>query len=187
MKIAVLAKKGGVGKSAVSVLLYEAFRQAGKTVFIDDWDTQGTSTKAMSRIDGQPFADDRRNVDITILDTPPSLEHTATATAVRNADIVLVVTTPAPVDIWEAEEAVQFARAKNATAVIRVAVNKYRERTLLGRVLNDNLKDIKAPYLPIMLTTRECYQHVFALGWKALDSAAREEVLQFAVSLLSLK
>jgi chromosome partitioning protein len=187
MKIAVLAKKGGVGKSAVSVLLYEAFRQAGKTVFIHDWDAQGTSTKAMNRIDGQPSRTNNHKADITIFDTPPSLEHTATATAVRNADIVLVITSPAPADIWEAEEAVQFARSKNSQAVIRVAVNKYRERTLLGRVLEDNMKDVKAPYLPIMLNTRECYQHVFALGWKALDSSAREEVLQFAVSLLSLK
>src|SRR5664280_2974001 len=140
MKIAVLAKKGGVGKSAVSVLLYEAFRQAGKTVFIDDWDSQGTSTKAMSRRYGQGSPTDRRNVDITILDTPPSLEHTATATAVRNADIVLVVTTPAPVDIWEAEEAVQFARAKNSKAHVWIAINKYRTRTLLGGVMEDNMK-----------------------------------------------
>jgi cellulose biosynthesis protein BcsQ len=36
MNITLLAKKGGVGKSTVSVLLYEAFRQAGKSVAIHD-------------------------------------------------------------------------------------------------------------------------------------------------------
>ena len=37
-----------------------------------------------------------------------------------------------------------------------------------------------------MLSDRECYKHSIAQGWKALDSAAREEVLQFVVALLSL-
>ena len=41
MNITLLAKKGGVGKSTVCILLYEAFRQAGKTVSIHDWDAQG--------------------------------------------------------------------------------------------------------------------------------------------------
>ena len=49
------------------------------------------------------------------------------------------------------------------------------------------MKDLGAPYLPTMLTARECYQHVPALGWKALDNSARQEVLHFAVSLLSIK
>lgn len=185
MNIAVLAKKGGVGKSAVSVLLHEAFRQAGKTVSIEDWDAQGTSTKALQRLNDQ--SPPAKNVDIRIFDTPPNLEHIATATAVRNADIVLVVTTPAPVDIWEAEEAVQFARSKNSKAHVWIVINKYRKRTLLGGVMEDNMKTLNAPYLPTMLTARECYQHVFALGWKALDNSAREEVLHFAVNLLSIK
>ena len=47
MNITILAKKGGVGKSTLSLLLYEAFRYAGKTVSIHDWDLQGTSTKAL--------------------------------------------------------------------------------------------------------------------------------------------
>ena len=50
MNITLLAKKGGVGKSTLALLLYEAFRQAGKTVFVHDWDSQGTSTKALALI-----------------------------------------------------------------------------------------------------------------------------------------
>jgi hypothetical protein len=37
-----------------------------------------------------------------------------------------------------------------------------------------------------MISERQCYKHAGAQGWKALDAAAREEVLQFAVALLSL-
>ena len=41
----------GVGKSTLALLLYEAFRQAGKTVLVHDWDSQGTSTKALALFD----------------------------------------------------------------------------------------------------------------------------------------
>jgi len=185
MNIAVLAKKGGVGKSTVTLLLYEALRHAGKTVSVHDWDLQGTSTKALELINGRKAERDR-NAAIVIWDTPPNLEHTATATAVRNAEIVLVVTSPAPADIWEAEDAVVFARSRNPKAAVRVAFNKVRKTTVLGRLVEESAKQVSAPMLPIMLSGRECYVHAVAQGWKALDSAAREEILQFAVALLSL-
>jgi MinD-like ATPase involved in chromosome partitioning or flagellar assembly len=183
MKLTLLAKKGGVGKSTVSLLLYEAFRQAGKTVVIQDWDAQGTSSKSLELIGG----DGARPVkpDITIYDTPPSLEHTATATAVRNADIALVVTSPAPADIWEAEEAVKFVQARNPKAVVRVMFNKVRKGTILGRLVDSSAKQISVPPLPVSLSARECYQHAVAQGWKALDGPAREEVLHLTVALLS--
>jgi chromosome partitioning protein len=186
MNIAILAKKGGVGKSTVSLLLYEAFRHAGKTVAIRDWDPQGTSTKALELINGRK-PDRDRHPTIVIWDTPPSLDHTATATAVRNADIVLVVTSPAPADIWEAEDAVRFVRARRVKAAVRLVFNKVRRTTVLGRLVEESAKQVSVPALSVTLSGRECYQHAVAQGWKALDNPAREEVLQFAVALLSLE
>ena len=186
MNIALLAKKGGVGKSTVSILLYEAFRQAGKSVSIHDWDAQGTSSKALELILG-PDVKQPAKADIVIYDTPPSLEHTATATAVRNADVVLVVTSPSPADIWEADDAVHFVQAKNSNAAIRVIFNKVRKTTVLGRLIEESAKQFSVPALAVTLSGRECYQHAVAQGWRALDSAARQEVLQLIVSLLSQK
>jgi MinD superfamily P-loop ATPase len=85
MNITLLAKKGGVGKSTVSILLYEAFRQAGKSVSIQDWDTQGTSSKSLQLIHGVKQAGKAINASIVIYDTPPSLDHTATANDTRFA------------------------------------------------------------------------------------------------------
>ena len=186
MNITLLAKKGGVGKSTLSILLYEAFRQAGKTVSVHDWDAQGTSSKAMELINGQK-PEINRNAEIAIYDTPPNLEHTATATAVRSADIALIVTSPSPADVWEAEEAVRFVRSRNPKAAIRVVFNKVRKTTVLGRLVDESAKQVSVPSLPVTLSARECYQHAVAQGWKALDSQAREEVLHLAVALLSLK
>ena len=184
MKLALLAKKGGVGKSTVSILLYEAFRQAGKSVSILDWDVQGTSSKSLELINGRRESP-TRDPDILIYDTPPSLDHTATATAVRNADIALVVTSPSPADIWEAEEAVKFVQGRNPKAIVRVMFNKVRKGTILGRLVDSSAKQISVPPLSVSLSARECYQHSVAQGWKALDSAAREEVLHLTVALLS--
>jgi chromosome partitioning protein len=185
MVITLLAKKGGVGKSTVCLLLHEAFKKAGKSVAIQDWDAQGTSTKALSLIDGQRVKPNGE-YDIHIYDTPPNLEHQATAAAVRSADIAIVVTTPAPADVWEAAEAVEFVKAKNSTANVRVLFNKVKRNTLLGRLVEESAKQVGAPVIPVHVSARECYQHAVGQGWKALDANAREEVLQLAVALLSL-
>jgi chromosome partitioning protein len=58
---------------------------------------------------------------------------------------------------------------------------------LLGRLVDESAKEVSVPTLPVSLSDRECYKHAVAQGWKALDSAAREEVLQLAVALLSLQ
>jgi cellulose biosynthesis protein BcsQ len=187
MNITLLAKKGGVGKSTLSLLLFEAFRQAGKAVAIHDWDAQGTSSKALELILGGEAPTPRAKAEINLYDTPPNLEHTATATAVRDADIVLVVTSPSPADIWEADDAVRFVKAKNPTAKIRVIFNKVRKATVLRRLVDESAKQLSVPVLSVTLSARECYQHAVAQGWKALDAAARQEVLQLIVALLSQK
>ena len=86
-------QKGGVGKSTPSLLLYEAFRQAEKTVYVD-WDPQGTSTKALALMIGEQKIT-RQQADIIIWDTPPTLDHTATVTAARSANIALAHVAPA--------------------------------------------------------------------------------------------
>jgi len=169
----------------VSLLLYEAFRQAGRSVYLHDWDAQGTSSKSLELIHGTSRPDKTNNASIVIYDTPPSLEHTATATAVRNADMVLVVTSPSPADIWEADDAVRFVQAKNPKASIRVVFNKVRKATVLGRLVDESAKQVSVPSLPVTLSARECYQHAVAQGWKALDSAARQEILHLIVAVLS--
>jgi MinD-like ATPase involved in chromosome partitioning or flagellar assembly len=96
-----------------------------------------------------------------------------------------VVTSPSPADIWEAEDAVQFVKEKNAKALVRVIFKKVRKSTVLGRLVEESAKQVSVPALSVTLSARECYQHAVAHGWKALDSAARQEVLQLIVALFS--
>ncbi len=183
MIIAVVAKKGGVGKSLISLLLYHSLKQAGRSVELQDWDAQGTATKSRNLTDAGREAE--ASAEIVIYDTPPNLTHTATDTAIRSADLVLVVATPSPVDVWEAQDAAKLAqKTARKKAKVRVVFNKVRRNTLLGRVLDETAKQFPVPTLSTVLSSRECYQHFAWQGWKALDSAAREEVLQMTIAVL---
>ena len=186
INIAVIAKKGGIGKSNVSLKLFEAFRHVGKHVQLNDWDPQGTSTKALHHF--YPAYQDEKHAhpEIIIWDTPPNLEHGATAAAARNADIAVVLTTPAPSDAWEAAETVQFIKEKNPKAVIRIVCNKFKKGTILSRLVDTGRDDFNAAFLPVMLNERECYKHIVVTGWKGLDGPAKQEVLEFAVAVVSL-
>ena len=184
MVITLMAKKGGVGKSTISLLLHEGLKEAGKSVAVRDWDAQGTSNKALELMSGQKAAD-AASYDVLIYDTPPSLDHTATSTAIRSSDLVIVVTTPSPFDIWEAEEAGQFVRKLRPDVPIYALFNKVRKTTLLGRLVDDNAKQLSIPVLPVTISSRECYQHVGLRGWKALDTAAREEVYRLVIAIAS--
>lgn len=186
MTITLLAKKGGVGKSTLSILLFEAFRQAKRSVAIRDWDPQGTSNRALGFIAGEK-ASRGQAYDILIYDTPPSLDHTATAAGVMAADIALVVTTPSPADLWEAESAALFVAKKNPKALARIVFNRVRRATVLGRLVDESAKQLSVPALSASLSARECYQHAIGQGWKALDAPAREEVLRLAADVLALK
>lgn len=186
MVIAVVAKKGGVGKSLISLLLYQSLKQAGRLVELHDWDVQGTATKSRNFIE----ADRRLEIaaEVTIYDTPPNLAHTATDVAIRSADLVIVVATPSPVDVWEAQEAANMAQKNiREKAKVRVLFNKVRRHTLLGRVLEETAKQFPVQTLQTVLSSRECYQHFAWQGWKALDAAAREEVLQLTIAVLGVQ
>lgn len=183
MVIAVVAKKGGVGKSLISLLLYQSLKQAGRSVELHDWDVQGTASKSLNFIEVERKLETAK--EVTIYDTPPNLAHTATDVAIRSADLVIIVTTPSPVDVWEAQDAANMAQ-ENARkkAKVRVLFNKVRRHTLLGRMLEETAKQFPVPTLQTVLSSRECYQHFAWQGWKALDATAREEVLQLTIAIL---
>lgn len=183
MIIAVVAKKGGVGKSVISLLLYESLRQAGKRVELRDWDAQGTATKSLNHFEADRETD--QTADVVIYDTPPNLTHPATDTAMRSADLILIVATPSPVDVWEAQDAATVAKhTAKRKARVRVLFNKVRRNTVLGRVLEDTAKGLPVPSLATTISNREVYQHFAWQGWKALDAPSREEVLQLAIAVL---
>ena len=127
MNIALIAKKGGVGKTTLCLLLHEAIRQTGQTVAVRDYDAQGSASKALTRIQGIKEVPGQ-SYQVLLIDTPPSLTLPATAAAVASADIILIPTSPSPVDVWEADEAARFAQGKSSKAIIRIVRYLYFAR-----------------------------------------------------------
>lgn len=183
MNIAMVARKGGAGKTTLSAALFESLRQAGKVVGAVDWDPQGTLTK-FRKCTGT--IEEAIDPDFVIYDTPPDLSHPATSAALLAADVVLVITSPSPADMWECSEAVRRAKDLAPNARLRLLVNKARKNTTLTNLVSDSAKGIEAELLDSMLSQRECYQHMLVHGWKALDAAAQKEVLQLTLNVLAL-
>jgi cellulose biosynthesis protein BcsQ len=177
MKIAVIGDKGGTGKSTCCLLLHEAFKQANITAAVRDLDNiQSSITKALERIGGAR-AVDGKVYDVLIIDTSPSLLSPGTASAIVQADVVLVPTGPSPFEVWQAQSAVAFARRKNPSAKVVILLNRVRAGTLLTAAIRDNLTGVDAPILNAQLTERQSYQHAILGGWAAMDAKAKEEAM----------
>ena len=186
MNIALIAKKGGVGKTTLCLLLHEAIRQTGQTVAVRDYDAQGSASKALTRIQGTKEVPGQ-SYQVLLIDTPPSLTLPATAAAVASADIILIPTSPSPVDVWEADEAARFAQDKSSKAIIRIVLNRTRTGTLLTDAAHDSLNGVAVPILPVALGDRQSYQHALLGGWQALDAKAEKEMFQLTVAITSLR
>ena len=185
MNIAFSNGKGGVGKSTLSLLLYAALKQAKKNVAIRDWDSQGTANKSLTITKGEK-ADLSKKYELVIFDTPPSLSHVGTTTAMTAADLILIVTSPSIADLWEAAEAGQVARTRAPGAQVRLLFNKIKKGTLQSKLISQRAEQVAIQPLHSFLSSRECYQVALAEGWPALDAAAREEVLQLAMEILAI-
>ena len=186
MKIALIANKGGVGKTTLCLLLHEALRQAGRSAAVRDLDNlQGTASKALAAFGGtrkQPS----HSYEHLLMDAPPALAPPASAAAATTAEVILIPATPSPADIWEAHKAVEFAQRKNPWAALRVIVNRLRAGTLLTGALEESLEGVGAPLLPARLAERQCYQHLLLTGWPALDPKAAQEARPFSAAVLQL-
>jgi chromosome partitioning protein len=133
--IALIAQKGGTGKTTLGLGLAVAAGQAGKTALVVDLDPQSSACNWKDRrkaetpivTDSQPArlpallttaAD--KGVDLVIIDTPARLEQSALAAA-RAADLVIIPCRASPEDlqtITSTQEIVRLAGDKPAFAVL---------------------------------------------------------------------
>ena len=188
MKIAFLAKKGGAGKTTSSLLVAEALRQAGNHVALHDFDKQGSSSKSI-RFSGSQveIAVPKSEYAYIVFDTPPNLEHPAALLAVKESDVVIIVTGQQVVDFWEVAEAVAFAEKTNPRALVRVLVNKVKAGTILARSVDESIAMLKVKALKTQITDRQVFAHfVGGGGWSVLDRAAQGLAGKLALEIVSL-
>ncbi len=181
--ISCISPKGGCGKTTIAVNLAGALAELGKTVIMVDLDPQesatrwaanapersdisgfslrkdvypvkvsGTSARALQlRREAEYFLSQAKS-DIVIIDTAPEMKGDAIEVA-KLSDLVLIPTTPSPLDLWITADAVNIARdARSAHGGLMPRISLIPSRlisgTILTRELTQALDDMGEPVAP---------------------------------------
>jgi chromosome partitioning protein len=168
--VAVLGRKGGIGKSTIVGNLAAEFAAMGRTVAVLDadpqhslkvWGSQGRGV--LSRcvehvkadgVDGLAAKARRteKSADIVLIDTPPGMPDIGYQAALV-ADLVLLPCGPSPLDLMPLKGVlaqVLSARAERRSKRprIRFVPSKVLMNTNLGRSLSSSLEDLGKKVLP---------------------------------------
>lgn len=177
-------QKGGAGKTTITMLVALALGKAGKKVGVIDLDIQETATKWVSQINDPNLSlyEDGKDYDVVFYDTPPSLESTLKE-ALRNADLVIIVSSPSPADLWSTKDTVSFINQEFPSLPLKLLFNK----TEKGRKLSEDLKSmanlVGVESLSHNVPYYSAYQHAVLIGWDALKTKDKEAILNLAIEI----
>jgi len=175
-RIAFVNGKGGVGKTTATTLIAAAFRFAGSHVSIDDRDPQLSSTTAAA-VFGIPLGD---TADIVLIDTAPAIHMPSTLDAIQTADLVVLVTSPSPLDLATTGATAEWIKSERPTGETRLLFNLVQTNNRFFEDMGEIAKDIPFPVFKNYLIRRTAYQVAQLHGWKSIPSVYREEVIQVA-------
>jgi chromosome partitioning protein len=197
--IAVVGRKGGVGKSTIAGNLAGEFASMGRSVAVLDVDPQHSLAIWAKQGDGmlsrcvQKVADGaatlrararaaEKDADIVLIDTPPGTPEHAYQAALA-ADLMLLPCGPSPLDLFALKEALSLslkARAERRSKKprIRFVPSKVLMSTNLGRGLASSLKDMGKKVLPAIgqrVVVAEAVANGLTVSEYAPNSPAHEE------------
>ena len=190
--LALVARKGGAGKSTLAVALAVEHERAGGTAAVVDLDPQGSATAwaALREADRpvvvaaqarrlQPVLDAARNggADLVVIDTPPALADAGLAAA-RVADLALIPCRPALADLHAIMGSLGTCRDAGAPAA--VVVNAAPPAGALVEQARAALADRGAEVAPVTICQRVAHVRAFAGGMTAAefepDGKAAQEI-----------
>lgn len=202
--IALLAQKGGTGKTTLALSLAVAAAKDGLMTLIIDLDPQATACNWSDRreaedimvIDAQPARlaaalekAEQGGVDLVLIDTPARSEQAALAAA-KVADLVLIPCRPQAYDLETVPntlEIVKLSGNKPALAVLN-AIQAQGTRHEQAKAL---LARLELPVCPYMIGTRAAFGDAGAVGQAPMEyepsgKAAQEmrEVYKYTMSII---
>ena len=196
MIIAVANIKGGVGKTTSAMALACAAASAGYDVRVLDADPQGSASEwalaAMESGEGLPYevssanvavvrrlrARDRGN-SVTLIDCPPA--GAVTDEAVSVADMVVVPTTPSPVDLAKTRETVSVLEANGKA--YGVLLTRTMARTLSLRHALSEVGEMSS--FDVEIPRREAVVGLFGHAFDASDLFGYGEVFDEIVRVVT--
>lgn len=177
--IAVVAQKGGCGKTTVATNLARSFQRDGRRVLLVDCDNQKTATDWSLMADGEEVPtvtqQQRPNLeraipelgasfDLVIIDGAAQIQKMSVS-AIRSADLVLVPVQPTAADYWSAEELASIVQARREATGGRPKAALVKSRAIVGSNLSVGLDDALARLeLPVLEGTCQRVAYARALG-----------------------
>ena len=195
--IAIIARKGGSGKTTVALNLAIAAHRRGLTAVVADSDPQRSSVDLMRRRQGGPLvvetsgrdlfslqaASVRNGVDTLIIDTPAAQEADL-SNAIVLADLSLFVVRPTLVDFYSLARTLRVARHLHKPSLVVLNQAPYQRGGVEPPAVRNALAALelmRLPVSPAILRMRAAYPSALARGCSAeeySDEAAASEIEQ---------
>jgi chromosome partitioning protein len=193
--ITIANMKGGVGKTTVSTCLAACFLRGGAKTVLVDADPQGSSASwtAAGRANGREMPEcvqlDAEGLDrelrqlakdnaVVIVDAPPRLAK-ETRTALVDADVVLLPTTPGAFDIWALQDTLKLLE-KAPEGLRPFVVPNRTDHTTMAELMQKSLPKLGVPVLGRGLGNRVAFREAALAGACVVDyapgSAAADEM-----------
>ena len=204
--IAVIAQKGGTGKTTLSLATAVAATAEGLSTAVIDLDPQATASSwSDRRQDESPVvisaqaarlprildAAEEEGADLVVIDTAPRAEQAALA-AVKAADLVLTPCRPAIYDLETVMTTVELVRLAQQHTPLLCVLNGVPPRGPRQQQARDVLTSLGVPVCPASIGQRAAIDHAAALGLSAQEyesngKAASEisSVYSFTINLVN--
>lgn len=193
--IAVVAQKGGTGKTTLALSLAVAAHQSGRPTAVIDLDPQATATTWFDRrkeapplvISAQPARLARvlqtaidAGIQFLVIDTPPRAEQAALS-AIKSAHAIVVPCRPAVFDLDTIQTTLELIRLSGSTAPVVAVLNGVPSVGTEEAQAAQVLRGIGLRLCPTSLGQRKAYARAGAVGQAAQEfepnGKAAEEIL----------
>ena len=180
--VSLLSRKGGSGKSTLSLHWAVEAEQAGRRVVLADMDVQGSCSSWFAKrpaqtpllIQSQPGTIEEHisacradGIDLVFIDTPPDID-TKAVHAARVSDLVVIPTRPSVLDLEAIGGTVELLRGIGKPAV--VILNQAPARSGVTEEARTALAGYGLPICPVAILNR------IALSRALIDGRVAKEI-----------
>lgn len=186
-------QKGGAGKTSLAVHLGTYWAGKGKSVALVDGDPQGSMTAwagvredsdvkhalTFERAEGWKAATVvsklAKTHDYVLIDTAPHAE-TASRTATREADLVIVPMQPSPLDFWATDASLKMIDGERKGYL--VVLNRVPPRSGLADEITSQVKERGLDIAKSRLGNRQAFAASFMAGKGVSEAQPRSKAAQ---------